>query len=88
MHTEFYAGGIKGIVNVNGTYWSNNNTKPLFTNTWVRLEGKGVGVQLGNLNASDLEVNLVGRGAEVSVNPFKDKRSGIRVGAVEKVIIL
>ncbi|XJR87142.1 hypothetical protein ACH34I_07305 [Elizabethkingia anophelis] len=84
LHTEFYAGGIKGIVNVNGTYWSNNNTKPLFTNTWVRLEGKGVGVQLGNLNASDLEVNLVGRGAEVSVNPFKDKRSGIRVGAVEK----
>ncbi len=84
LHTEFYAGGIKGIVNVNGTYWSNSNTKPLFTNTWVRLEGKGVGVQLGNLNASDLEVNLVGRGAEVSVNPFKDKRSGIRVGAVEK----
>lgn len=84
LHTEFYAGGIKGIVNVNGTYWSNSNTKPLFTNTWVRLEGKGVGVQLGNLNASDLEVNLAGRGAEVSVNPFKDKRSGIRVGAVEK----
>ncbi|MET7035021.1 COG1470 family protein [Elizabethkingia miricola] len=84
LHTEFYAGGIKGIVNVNGTYWSNNSTKPLFTNTWIRLEGKGVGVQLGNLNASDLEINLVGRGAEVSVNPFTNKRSMIRVGAVEK----
>lgn len=70
---------------MNGTYWSNNNTKPLFTNTRVRLEGKGVGVQLGNLNASDAEVNLVGRGAEVSVNPFKDKRSAFGLGLLKKL---
>lgn len=84
LHTEFYAGGIKGIVNVNGTYWNNSDTTPLFTNTWLRLEGKKVGVQLGNLNASDLEINLFGRGAEVSVHSFLKNRSSLRVGAVEK----
>ena len=60
-------------------------TQNLYLPIPVRLEGKGVGVQLGNLNASDLEVNLVGRGAEVSVNPFKDKRSAFGLGLLKKL---
>lgn len=84
LHSEMSAGRTGIALNVNGTYWQNTYSKPLFQNTYLRITQQQLSLQLGNLNAPDLDANLYGRGAEVSYGSRTDGKFYARVGVLEK----
>ncbi|ACU08631.1 hypothetical protein FIC_02196 [Flavobacteriaceae bacterium 3519-10] len=84
LRSEVSVGDTNAIFNINGTYWPTLDTKMLFQNTWLKLEHKQFGLQVGNLNSSDLEINLNGRGAQLSYTPDAAGKTMITTGAVEK----
>lgn len=84
LRTEVNVGNTKATVNLNGTYWPNLDTKMLFQNSWLKLQHKEFGMQLGNLNSSDLEITLNGRGAQFTYTTDAERKTLITAGAVEK----
>ncbi|WP_246012470.1 hypothetical protein [Chryseobacterium salivictor] len=84
LRTEVNIGNTKAMINLNGTYWPSLDTKMMFQNSWLKLEHKEFGVQLGNLNSSDLEITLNGRGAQFTYTPDAERKTLITAGAVEK----
>ncbi|WP_430615275.1 hypothetical protein [Flavobacterium sp. JP2137] len=75
----------KGIVSlsVDGTYWDQSGTLPLFTNTWAQFETSNKGIQVGNLQENDLDINLYGRGVKVYTTT-EDQEKKFELGFVEK----
>ena len=84
LRSEINVGNTKATVNLNGTYWPNLDTPVMFQNTWLKIENKSLGMQLGNLNGSDMEITLNGRGAQFFYTPQNEKGTAITAGAVEK----
>lgn len=84
LHSEVNIGNTKASLNLNGTYWEGSSSPFQFQNTWLKLENRQFGMQLGNLNTSDLEVSINGRGAEFSYLPTTENKISITAGAVEK----
>ncbi|MDQ0477958.1 hypothetical protein [Chryseobacterium sp. MDT2-18] len=84
LHSEINIGNTKASLNLNGTYWQRSDTPLQFQNTWVKLENRLFGAQLGNLYISDMDMNVNGRGAEFSYLGSAEKKVQITAGAVEK----
>lgn len=84
LRSQVNLGNTKATVNLNGTYWPNLNTSMLFQNTWLKLERNNFGLQVGNLNSSDLEISLNGRGALFSYQPGVANKTTVSTGFVEK----
>ncbi|MBW8359406.1 MAG: hypothetical protein K0M63_06335 [Weeksellaceae bacterium] len=84
LHTEVNIGNTKAGINVNGTYWPQREDEIMLQNTRVNLENGPFGLQIGNINSTDLEISLMGRGAEFSYNPVNDAGFRFSAGAVDK----
>jgi len=53
--------------NIDGYYYTQNNSRPLFTNTYLNYEIKNKGITIGNIN-ENLETFINGRGVKVYAN--------------------
>lgn len=73
----------KLALSLDGTQWHKTSELPLFTNTWIQYEAHGKGIQLGNLQENDLEINLSGRGVKVyTANDERTKE--LQLGFMDK----
>ena len=84
LHSEINIGNTKTSVNMNGIYWPRSGTDLQFQNTWLKIEHRLLGLQLGNLNVSDLDINVNGRGAEFSYTGISENKFNINAGIIEK----
>ncbi|TXF77809.1 hypothetical protein FUA25_05175 [Chryseobacterium sp.] len=84
LRSEFNLGSIKATLNLNGGYFQNLDTKLLMQNTWLKVEHRNLGIQLGNISTSELDLNLIGRGAEVFYGAPEVGKLGIKMGVLEK----
>ncbi|MBW8362025.1 MAG: hypothetical protein K0M56_07565 [Kaistella sp.] len=84
LHTEINMGNTKVGINVNGTYWPKRDGEIMLQNTRLNLENGPFGLQIGNINSTDLEIGLMGRGAEFSYSPVSGTGLRFTAGAVEK----
>ena len=84
LQTEVNIGNTKAGINMNGTYWPQRGGEIMVQNAWLKLENGPFGLQLGNINGTDLEVSLMGRGAQFSYSPVSTKKLSFTAGAVEK----
>lgn len=84
LQTEVNIGNTKAGINLNGTYWPQRGGEIMVQNAWLKLEKGPFGLQFGNINGTDLEVSLMGRGAQFSYNPVNTKKLSFMAGAVEK----
>ena len=84
LHTEFNLLGLNTELNVNSTFWPAQSNDPLFQNTYLRVSGKTLGLKVGSLSTTGLELNLNGRGAEVSYEKGKENKTIITAGFLDK----
>ncbi len=84
VHTEINIGNTKTAINTNGTYWPGRAGELMLQNTWLKAENGPFGLQVGNINSTNLEISLMGRGAEFSYSPVSGKNRRFNAGAVEK----
>lgn len=78
------SGDLSSELSVNGTYYHSSTQPILFQSTFLKMERDGLGLKLGNLTSSDLDLSLVGRGVEFFLLPWQDRKTTFRIGAVEK----
>lgn len=84
LRAQINFGNTNATFNINGTYWPKVSTEMLFQNTWLKLENRNFGLQLGHLHSTDLEISLNGRGAQMSYIIGADDKTMITTGFVEK----
>lgn len=84
LYAKGTAANLEAELSVNALYYHNQDLPTLFQNTYFGLEKRGIGGRIGNLYATDLDISLVGRGAEFFVKPVGGRKLGLRVGAIEK----
>ena len=84
LHTEVNLGNTKAGISLNGTYWPQRGGEIILQNTRLKLENGPFGLQIGNINSTDLEISLMGRGADFSYNPVNDAGLRFSAGAVDK----
>ncbi|MHA6697076.1 COG1470 family protein [Chryseobacterium sp. A321] len=84
LNTTVNSGDLQAEFNLNSTFYHNQSLPTLFQNTYLKLERQGLGLKVGNLSTTDLDVSLTGRGAEFYLIPKEDRKSTFKIGAVEK----
>lgn len=67
--------------NIDGYYYTKNNSRPLLTNTYLNYEIKNKGITIGNIN-ENLETFINGRGVKVYVN--NEESSQLELAIVDK----
>jgi len=84
INTTGTLGQISAELNLNATLYNNTDLGSQFQNSYLRVERQGLGLKLGSLSSSDLDLSLVGRGAEFYLAQREGRKTSFRVGALEK----
>lgn len=84
LQSEVNIGNTNLSLSMNGTYREGSENPVQLQNTWLKVQRRYTGFQVGNISTNDLEVSTNGRGAVFSYQPGTEKKTSITAGIVEK----